>query len=377
MKTISLLHPFSAKAIGLSERDLLKSHSKPQVLALQKSIAKKKDFIFFIDYFTGSFFYKKRENEGVTKRFFPITFPFFKRHQWRNQFSKFHYLYYYFFTPDLTIINMSGHGSKYVFKLANLILKRNKKYIAMIGGLHMSYEGKALEYYGNANHIIVHTLQQKQELLKNVNFQKFDIRVLPLGIDTNLFQPRNNISDKGFNLLYVGRLSRLKQIEVAIDAIGYLKENNIKCTFNIIGPISDKMYFNELQAQVEKNNCTDSIKFLGSKEHSELIDYYKQSDLFLFPSAHESFGMVMTEAMACGVPVVALNGAGGPDEIVTNEVDGILTEKENFSKRVYEILNSKETLTSYKLAARNKVVSKFGLEATKQIMQNSIESALR
>lgn len=374
---ISLLHPFSAKAIGLSENDILKSHSKPQVLALQQIVSKKKGFNFFVDYFTGDIFFKQKWNNGVNKRFFPITFPFFKRHQWRNQFSKVHYLYYYFFTPDLTIINMSGHGSKYVFKLAKLILKKNKKYIAMIGGLNMSYDGKALEYYSNANHIIVHTLQQKQEILKNANFEKFDIRVLPLGIDTNLFQPKDEIKSKGFNLLYVGRLSRLKQIEVAIDAIAYLKENNIECNFTIIGPLSDGEYYNELKTLVHKNNCEDCIQFLGSKEHSELIAYYKQSDLFLFPSAHESFGMVMTEAMACGVPVVALKGAGGPDEIITNGVDGILTDKENFSKEVYEVLNSQEKLLQLSQSARKKVVNKFSLEMTTKILTESINSTIK
>lgn len=377
MKKISLLHPFSAKAIGLSEDDLIKSHSKPQVMALQQIVNNQKGFKFFVDYFTGGFILKQRENEGVNKRFFPITFPFYKRHQWRNQFSKFHYLYYYFFTPDLTIINMSGHGSKYVFKLAKLIFKKNKKYIAMIGGLHMSYDGKALEYYSNANHIIVHTLQQKQEILKNINFKNFDIRVLPLGIDTNLFQPGDKKKSKGFNLLYVGRLSRLKQVEIAIDAIGYLKEKNIDCHFTIIGPISDESYFKELQGQITKNNCADCVQFLGSKEHSELLAYYKQSDLFLFPSAHESFGMVMTEAMACGVPVVALKGAGGPDEIITNEVDGILTEKENFSNKVYQVLNSANTLNSYKLAARNKIVTKFSLDVTIEKLKSSLEIVLK
>lgn len=374
MKTISLLHPFSAKAIGLSENDIIKSHSKPQVLALQE-IAKHQ-FTFYVDYFTGSFFMQKRENEGVVKRFFPITYPFFKRHQWRNQFSFVHYCYYWLFTPDLTIINMSGHGSKYIFKLAKLILRRKKKYIAMIGGLHMSYTGKALEYYQNANHIIVHTLQQKQEILKNANFSKLDIRVLPLGIDTNLFQPSKDKRFDKFKLLYVGRLSRLKQIEIAIDSINFLKQNGIACTFTIIGPISDGDYYKELLQKVEANDCLDSVRFLGSKSNTELISYYQESHLLLFPSAHESFGMVMTEAMACGVPVVALKGAGGPDEIITNGVDGILTEKENFSKEVYEVLNSQEKLLQLSQSARIKVVNKFSLEMTTKLMQDSIASAL-
>lgn len=376
MKTITLLHPFSAKSVGLSENDLIESHSKPQVLALKKIFENQLNIKFYVDYFTGSFFIKKKVNEEVVKRFFPITFPFFNRHQWRNQFSKIHYLYYFFFTPDLTIINMSGHGSKYVFKLAELITTRKKKYIAMIGGLHMSYNGKTFKYYKNANHIIVHTLKQKNELEKVDFFSNLDIRVLHLGIDTDLFKPSAEDRIEYFNLLYVGRLSRLKQIEVAIDTIVFLKNNKIKCKLNIIGPISDEVYYKELLKRVEENKCTDSIEFLGSKSNLELVSYYQKSHLLLFPSAHESFGMVMTEAMACGVPVVALKGAGGPDEVVTNGIDGILTNKDSFSHDVLEILKSNEKLTSYSKAARLKILNKFSLSVTTNELKKSIQDAL-
>ena len=207
-------------------------------------------------------------------------------------------------------------------------------------------------------------------------FSNLDIRVLHLGIDTDLFKPSAEDRIEYFNLLYVGRLSRLKQIEVAIDTIVFLKNNKIKCKLNIIGPISDEVYYKELLKRVEENKCTDSIEFLGSKSNLELVSYYQKSHLLLFPSAHESFGMVMTEAMACGVPVVALKGAGGPDEVVTNGIDGILTNKDSFSHDVLEILKSNEKLTSYSKAARLKILNKFSLSVTTNELKKSIQDAL-
>jgi glycosyltransferase involved in cell wall biosynthesis len=372
---ISLLHPFSAKAIGLKEQDLLESHSKPHVLALQAIEKKDEEFSFTIDYFTGSLFKKQRNIEGVLKRFWPISFPFLKRHQWRNQFSKAHYNFHKNTPPDLTIINMSGHGSKYTFKVAKRIKEKNKQYIAMIGGLHMSYKGEALNYYKEAHHILVHTNYQKAELLKHTEFSSLDIRVLPLGINTDFFKPIEKKETTDFIITYVGRISRLKQIELAIEAVAHCKKHGIsKIQLNIIGPISDDAYFNELNNLIKSLRCLDNVHFLGSIPHDNLVVFYQKSDILALPSKHESFGMVMTEAMACGVPVMALKGAGGPDEIITHKVDGILTSKELYSQEMFQLLLNQEELKSMKIKARNKVEKHFSLNTTIILLEKSIRS---
>jgi glycosyltransferase involved in cell wall biosynthesis len=377
LKTISLLHPFTAKAIGLQETDLLFSHSKPHVLALQ-AIRVVGDLDFTIDYFTGSFLKKEVLIEGVKKRFWPVTAPLLKpRHLWRKQYSKSHFNFVANQTPDITIINMSGHGSRYVFDFSELLLKKNKPYIAMIGGMNMSYDGKALTYYQNAHHIIVHTEIQKKELLLHFGFTNLDIRVLPLGIDTAFFKPKDTFQKSEGKLLFVGRISRLKQIEIAIEALNYLKKTtfeNPKLT--VVGPISDLDYFKELNILISKLDIVNNIEFIGSVPHEQLIYYYQNCDILLLPSEHESFGMVMTEAMACGVPVVALKGAGGPDEIITSQVDGILTTPENYAKAVHELLSDAELLQSMKKNARAKVLEKYSIEETTRVLLDSVNSVL-
>lgn len=375
---ISLLHPFSAKAIGLKEQGLLESHSKPHVLALQAIHEKEEKFTFSIDYFTGSLFKKKRNIDGVLKRFWPISYPFLNRHQWRNQFSKSHYNYYKNTPPDVTIINMSGHGSKYTFKLARRIKEKNRQYIAMIGGLHMSYKGEALNYYKEAHHIIVHTHYQRNELLSHKEFSSLDIRVLPLGINTDFFKPIEKKETTDFIITYVGRISRLKQIELAIEAVAHCKKQGIsKIQLNIIGPKSDDAYYNELNNLIKTLGCQDNIYFLGSISHENLVDFYQKSDILALPSKHESFGMVMTEAMACGVPVIALEGAGGPDEIITNNQDGILATKQSYSQELFQLLSDKEKLKRISCGARIKVEERFSLNKTIVVLHESIKSALQ
>ena len=378
MNKVSLLHPFSAKAIGLQEQDLIESHSKPHVLALQAISKKDEKLTFTIDYFTGSWFKKYKYVNGVLKKFWPISFPLIKRHQWRNQFSKSHFNSYNTSIPEVTIINMSGHGSKYIFKLAKKIKEKEKQYIAMIGGLHMSYDGKALNYYKNAHHIIVHTNYQKQELLNHPNFSNFDIRVLPLGIDTDYFKPLERKERNGFIITYVGRISRLKQIELVIQAVAYCKKEGIEAIqLNIIGPKSDAVYFDELTSLIQKLDCQDNIHFLGTISHENLVAYYQNSDILALPSKHESFGMVMTEAMACEVPVIALKDSGGPDEIISNDEGGILTTKESYSQALFQLLSDKEQLKRMRVKARNKVKKRFSLNTTIEVLHESIKSALQ
>lgn len=371
MKTIYLLHPFSAKAIGLSEKDLFFSHSKPHEKALVK--LQEEGYEVAIEYFTSGVFPFTKKINGIKKRFWPITKPLFiKRHQWRKQHSLFHYWSSFFNTPDVTIINMSGHGSPYCFKLAKILVKNRKPYITMIGGIHISEELQAKEYYQNAHHIIVHTEVQKKQLLQKETFKNLNIQVMPLGIDTSLFVPKGK-DQESFELLFVGRISRLKQIELCLETLAYLLKNQKKqVSLSIIGPISDETYFLELMRLAKQLQIEEQVKFLGSVEQKQLVPYYQKANLLLLPSAHESFGMVMVEAMACGTPVAALSGSGGPDEIVENDSNGILATKETYASHILEYIESKAMQDRLQKNARLSVENKWSLQQTEDALRTSI-----
>lgn len=375
MKTISLLHPFSAKAIGLSEKDLFFSHSKPHEKALLK--LQEEGYEVTVDYFTGNLFPFTKNINGMAKRFWPITKPLFKkRHSWRKQHSLFHYWSSFFNAPDLTIINMSGHGSPYCFKLAKMLFAKKKPYIAMIGGVHISDDLPAKAYYENAHHIIVHTQVQKKQLQQNAVFRNLNIQVIPLGIDTSIFTPKVKTS-KTIELLFVGRISRLKQIELCLESLALLLSNQNKdVNLTIVGPVSDESYFSELKLLAKQLEVEDNVKFVGSVEQKQLVPYYQKASLLLLSSAHESFGMVMVEAMACGTPVAAIKGAGGPDEIVEDGVNGILTNKENYPARVLEFFKDKETTLRLNTNARMVAEKKWSLTVTENALRNSVNQVL-
>lgn len=106
----------------------------------------------------------------------------------------------------------------------------------------------------------------------------------------------------------------------------------------------------------------DDTQFLGNQHAVENI--LAASDLFILPSAHESFGLSALEAMSCGLPVLATE-IGGLSEVVTPGVDGWLCrvgDCECMAKRAYELLSDPEKLKSFGQAARRKAVERFGAE---------------
>ena len=173
---------------------------------------------------------------------------------------------------------------------------------------------------------------------------------------------------ENIKLLYVGRISRLKQIEVAINSMVVLKSNNIECRLNIVGPISDLTYYDELKNLVIKLDLIDNVNFIGSVKQEQLVSFYQDADVVLLPSKHESFGMVITEAMACGTPAISLVGSGGPEEIIENGFDGFVVPRENYRDTVLKLLSDESLLGELSKNALVSVENKWSQNRTSEIL---------
>lgn len=129
------------------------------------------------------------------------------------------------------------------------------------------------------------------------------------GVDTELFRPRDKdfISDTRPISLYVGRVAVEKNIEafLALDTPGtkYVVGGGPKLT--------------TLQRRHPE------VRFVGPRQGEELAQYYAAADVFVFPSKTDTFGLVMLEALACGVPVAAYPVAG-PLDVIGDSGTGVL-----------------------------------------------------
>ena len=133
------------------------------------------------------------------------------------------------------------------------------------------------------------------------------IYLIPNGIDDFWFENMGSEKDLSIttklNLLHVGLVSRNKNIETTVKAIDILKEKGYDIKFNVVGRMkNEKMY-----------HAIKDIKFLNyiePKPQSELLDIYRENDIFVMPSRTETFGLVYAEAMSQGLPVVYSKGQG-------------------------------------------------------------------
>lgn len=374
---ISILHPFTPKAAGVVESSVATYHSQPHLKAMEMLVTET-GHECSIEYFTP----KRKQYSFIFNKiqyvFYPVDFKWNGDHKkWKKQVSKKCLKEYIKNTPDVTIINMSGHSSPFSYELSKRILEIGKNYIAMLGGQHYTDNGMFREYYKNANHILVHTHIQKRGMEKLDMFKGLDIRVFPLGVDCDIFKPMFK-KPTGPNLLYVGRIVEWKRIHLAIETIQLLKENGYtNAHLRIIGPISSEAYFTFLKNMVAGKHLEKNVEFLGHKEHSELPEYFQEADLFTLPSDKETFGMVMIEAMACGTPVAGIDCPGGPADVITHLENGLLCSPENYSDTILAFFKDKERAKEIGAQARQKVIDDYSIGATYNVLKKSIDSALQ
>jgi glycosyltransferase involved in cell wall biosynthesis len=150
------------------------------------------------------------------------------------------------------------------------------------------------------------------------------LKILPRGLDTSFFNPKN--SDPKFwekfgkkpgeiGLLYVGRISKEKNLDIAVAAVQKLRGEGLAVRLLFVG---DGPYLKELRQQ-SPDAC-----FTGYLKGQELGTAYSSGDIFVFPSTTDTFGNVVLEAQAAGLPCI-VSDMGGPCELVKNGYDGIVT----------------------------------------------------
>lgn len=174
------------------------------------------------------------------------------------------------------------------------------------------------------------TESMKQFLKENGTYT--NIEVVPTGISTEDFFYDAEISknirerylgDKKLLLCTVSRLEKEKNIMFILEGLAKFKSRKGDCFKMLL--IGDGSQKDELMSYAEMLNLTDNIIFTGCIEHSQIRNYYHASDIFVFASRSETQGIVLLEAMAAGLPVVAVK-ASGVNDVVTDGWNGYITE---------------------------------------------------
>jgi N-acetyl-alpha-D-glucosaminyl L-malate synthase BshA len=249
--------------------------------------------------------------------------------------------------------------------LANQILRKKGKnipYITTLHGTDITLVGKDKMYesvvtfsINESDAITAVSENLKQETLSSFDIEK-EIHVITNFVDIKRFSQSNKdhfrkmLAPNGEKILaHVSNFRKVKRVEDVIYTFEKVR-STIPCKLLMIGDGPERQTMEQLCREL--GTC-DDIRFLGKQDKLEEI--LSITDLFMLPSAYESFGLAALEAMACRVPVISSN-AGGIPEINIHGVTGYLTDVgdiESMAKYSLELLRDETKLEEFKKNALN------------------------
>jgi glycosyltransferase involved in cell wall biosynthesis len=196
-------------------------------------------------------------------------------------------------------------------------------------------------------HQIPRVIFAPNEDLVNLIHQRLhrETHLMPHGVDTTLFSPtRRTSQSKVFTIGYVGRLTPEKNVRLLVEI-----ERKLLATgsgpfrFLVVGDGLDRQW---LEANLK------TAEFTGFLTGADLADAYAGMDLLIFPSETETYGLVVIEAMASGVPV-AVSNLGGPKNQVRQGVDGFVAgDVDCYVAAARQLMEHPDVLTLMREAAR-------------------------
>lgn len=278
------------------------------------------------------------------------------------------------FSKKLNIPLVFTHHSKYEDYLHYVPFIPN----SVLGG----YVKKMVARYSNKCDVVVAPSTAIKKILR-ARGVKTPIEIIPSGInienfrkdtgERNAVRNKYKVGDNDILLITVSRISKEKNIKFLLRAFGEIrkKANNVK--FLIVG---DGAIKKELEEISKKLHLEKNIIFTGLVSREKIVGLYQASDIFVFASLTETQGLVAVEAMATGLPVVAIR-ASGIEDMVDDGKDGILTDNsiDEFSDSVLKVVNNEDLRK--RLSSQAKISSeKFSIELWIEKMTRLYESLM-
>jgi len=227
--------------------------------------------------------------------------------------------------------------------------------------LYLEYQNFARRQYRK---VIACSTLVKSELMEHYRVPESDIVVVANGVDVEEFHPHNRelfrndirseyrIGKEEILLLFVGHEFARKGLEAAIRSLPILKQQAIKLL--VCGGDNPQPF----QQLAVKLGVDQQVIFAGAQ--TDMKRYYAAADIFVLPTLHEAFGLVITEAMASGLPVIVSKNSGAAIDVIEDGKDGLLVSDprnpEEVAEKVQLLVEEPSLRTRIGKQAREKVM---------------------
>ncbi|MFA5926300.1 MAG: glycosyltransferase [Parcubacteria group bacterium] len=238
--------------------------------------------------------------------------------------------------------------------------------------------------YANRCDTVVVPTPSVIEIIKNWGVTNKNIVSVPTGVEETQFANPNRetvrkkyeIKADDILLILISRLTAEKNVLFLAEAVSEIVKNNTKAKFMICG---DGDLREKMMIIAKKKGVTDKLISAGMVQGQEKKDYYAAGDIFVYASKSETQGMVITEAMYSGLPIVAVRAAGVKDLIESGKTGFLVAEeKEEFGKAVQELIdddNLRKILgETAKRAAKEKYTSSVCAKKMLEVYSNAISA---
>jgi glycosyltransferase involved in cell wall biosynthesis len=214
-------------------------------------------------------------------------------------------------------------------------------------------------FYGQVDTVWVNSEQYRKCWIDR-GFAPEKLKILPRGLDTDLFAPNrrdlsfwpgSSVNGKEVRLLYVGRISKEKDLDVLATAFKKIRKEGTPVKLFFVG---DGPYAEALAAALPE------AVFLGYLTGEKLAKAYASADVFVFPSTTDTFGNVILEAQASGLPVI-VSDLGGPKELVEDGTTGFVTkahDPDDFAQAINRITSDSKLRAQMGREARQRVIDR-------------------
>lgn len=263
----------------------------------------------------------------------------------------------------------------YLWKLRNsydaVFVHMNPEYLVMGGWVWKLLQRKIVLWYSHRNVDLKLRIAEffADEIISSAStsflLKTKKLHIFGHGIDTNFFVPKSQSTiAPPLRLISVGRITPIKRIEVAIDALALLSSYGVEAELSLVGAAGpqDGEYLKKLQGQVLELNLTKKVHFVGAVSYKNIVPYYQKNDFSLNMAPSGGLDKAVLESMACGLPTIAANT--GFSNLFGKYVNKLLFAEGNSEDLAQKIkdLYSTSDITKIQSFVRDQVVKKADLQ---------------